>query len=352
MSLGPLMIDLAGTELSAEERELLRDPRVGGVILFSRNYGDPAQLAALVAEVHGVRSPPLLVAVDHEGGRVQRFRSGFTALPAAARYGEVYDQAPARALEVAETGGWLMAAELRAVGVDFSFAPVLDLNRGVSDVIGDRAFHSRPEAAAELALAFMRGMQRAGMAAVGKHFPGHGSVAADSHVALPVDPRPLAEIRAEDLLVFERLVPSGLPAIMPAHVVFPAVDERPAGFSRIWLQEILRGQLGFQGAIVSDDLSMAGAAFVASRGDRARMAVGAGCDLLLLCNDPEGVGEVLDALAGYRNPVSQARLAPLRGRGHMLWGDLQASADWRDAATLIARLEREPELAPGADRLA
>ena len=167
MSLGPLMIDLAGTELSAEERELLRDPRVGGVILFSRNFVDPAQLAALVAEVHGVRSPPLLVAVDHEGGRVQRFRGGFTVLPAAARYGEVYDHAPARALQVAETGGWLMAAELRAVGVDLSFAPVLDLNRGVSHVIGDRAFHARPEVAAELARAFMRGMQRAGMAARG-----------------------------------------------------------------------------------------------------------------------------------------------------------------------------------------
>ncbi len=352
MSLGPLMIDLAGTELSAEERDLLRDPRVGGVILFSRNFVDPGQLAALVAEVHGVRSPPLLVAVDHEGGRVQRFRGGFTVLPAAARYGEVYDHAPARALQVAETGGWLMAAELRAVGVDLSFAPVLDLNRGVSHVIGDRAFHARPEVAAELARAFMRGMQRAGMAAVGKHFPGHGSVAADSHVALPVDRRPLADIRAEDLLVFERLVHYGLPAIMPAHVVFPAVDDRPAGFSRVWLQEILRGQLGFQGAIVSDDLSMAGATFVASRGDRAHAALEAGCDLLLLCNDREGAGEVLDALAGYRNPVSQARLARLHGRGHGLRGDLLASAGWRDAATLIARLEREPELALGDDGLA
>ncbi|MCU0934599.1 MAG: beta-N-acetylhexosaminidase [Gammaproteobacteria bacterium] len=352
MSLGPVMIDLAGTALAPEDRELLRHPLVGGVILFSRNYESPEQLAALAAEVHALRTPPLLVTVDHEGGRVQRFRDGFAPLPAAARYGEVYDRSPATALRLAETGGWLMAAELRAVGVDLSFAPVLDLNRGVSHVIGDRAFHARPEVVADLARAFMRGMQRAGMAAVGKHFPGHGSVAADSHDALPVDPRPLADIRAEDLLTFERMVRFGLPAIMPAHVVFPAVDDRPAGFSRTWIEGILRGQLGFQGAVVSDDLSMAGATFVADRGERAKAALDAGCDLLLVCHDRQGVDQVLRALADYRNPVSQARLARLHGRGHVTRAELLASAGWRDAATLVARLEREPELALGDDGLA
>ncbi len=352
MSLGPVMIDLAGTVLTAEDRELLQHPLAGGVILFSRNYESPEQVAALVAEVHALRNPPLLVTVDHEGGRVQRFRDGFTVLPAAARYGEVYDRSPATALRLAETGGWLMAAELRAVGIDVSFAPVLDLNRGVSHVIGDRAFHARPEVVAELARAFMRGMQRAGMAAVGKHFPGHGSVAADSHDSLPVDPRPLADMRSEDLLAFERMVHYGLPGIMPAHVVFPAVDDRPAGFSRAWIEGILRGQLGFQGAVVSDDLSMAGATFVADRSERATAALDAGCDLLLVCHDRQGVGEVLDALADYRSPVSQARLARLHGRGHTSRADLLASAGWRDAAALVTRLEREPELALGDDGLA
>jgi len=352
MSLGPLMIDLAGLELAAEERDLLHDPLVGGVILFSRNYESPAQVAALVAEIHAVRSPALLVAVDHEGGRVQRFRDGFTVLPAPARYGDLYGRSPARGLEMAESAGWLMAAELRAVGVDFSFAPVLDLNRGVSRVIGDRAFHRRPEVVAELARAFMRGMQRAGMVAVGKHFPGHGSVEADSHDSLPVDPRPYADIQGEDLLAFERMVHYGLAAIMPAHVVFPAVDDRPAGFSRRWIEGILRGRIGFQGAVVSDDLSMAGAAHIAEPGARAAAAIEAGCDLVLVCHDREAVARALETLAGYHSPVSQARLARLHGRGHGNRAELLASAGWRDAATLIARLEREPELALGDDGVA
>ena len=352
MSLGPLMIDLAGLELAAEERDLLRDPLIGGVILFSRNYESPAQVAALVADIHAVRSPPLLVAVDHEGGRVQRFRDGFTVLPAPARYGDLYGRSPARGLEIAESAGWLMAAELRAVGVDFSFAPVLDLNRGVSRVIGDRAFHRRPEVVAELARAFMRGMQRAGMVAVGKHFPGHGSVEADSHDALPVDPRPYADIQAEDLLAFERMVHYGLPAVMPAHVVFPAVDDRPAGFSRRWIEGILRGRIGFQGAVVSDDLSMAGAAHIAEPGARAAAAIEAGCDLVLVCHDREAVARALETLAGYHNPVSQARLARLHGRGHGSRDDLLASADWQVAAAAVTRLEREPELALGDDSVA
>ena len=229
VSLGPLILGLEGLELSAEEQRLLRHPLVGGIILFSRNYQSAEQVAALIAAVHSLRQPRLLVAVDHEGGRVQRFREGFTALPAVRRLGEVYDQNPAGAKRLARVSGWLMATELRAVGVDFSFAPVLDLDRGVSRVIGDRAFHHDPEVVADLAHAYMSGMQKAGMEAVGKHFPGHGAVEADSHLELPVDERSYVDIAAEDLLVFKRMVHYGLAGVMPAHVVYPGVDSQPAG---------------------------------------------------------------------------------------------------------------------------
>ena len=231
MALGPVMLGLEGPELSAQERELLRHPLVGGVILFTRNYQSPAQLTALTGVIHALRQPRLLIAVDHEGGRVQRFRDGFTRLPAVRRLGELYDQDRMRAKQLARGTGWLMAAELRAVGVDFSFAPVLDLDHGVSSIIGDRAFHSDPEAVADLAHAYVSGMQKAGMEAVGKHFPGHGGIAADSHLELPVDPRPLAVLETADLLAFERMIHYGLAALMPAHVRYPAVDDQPAGFS-------------------------------------------------------------------------------------------------------------------------
>ncbi|HCU53466.1 MAG TPA: beta-N-acetylhexosaminidase, partial [Gammaproteobacteria bacterium] len=256
MSLGPVMLDVAGLELAPEERERLRHPLTGGVILFARNYETPEQIAALVRTIHELRKPPLLVAVDHEGGRVQRFREGFTALPAVARFGEVWDENPARGRRLSETAGWLMATELRAVGVDFSFAPVLDVNRGISRVIGDRSFHASPDAVAELAHAWMIGMHRAGMAATGKHFPGHGGVEADSHVAVPVDERSYQDIYMEDIVPFERMIEFGLEGIMPAHVIYSRVDPQPAGYSQFWLQQTLRGELGFEGVIFSDDLSM------------------------------------------------------------------------------------------------
>ena len=346
------MLDLSGPALSAAEREALLAPAAGGVILFSRNHESREQITALAAEIHALRSPPLLVAVDHEGGRVQRFREGFTALPAPARLGEMFDLEPERALRLAETAGWVMAAELRAVGVDFSFAPVLDLGRGVSTVIGDRAFHRRPAVVAQLARAYVRGVQRAGMAAVGKHFPGHGGVAADSHDTLPVDPRPYAEIQAQDLVPFERLIHAGLAAVMPAHVVFPAVDSQPAGFSRRWLRAVLRERLGFQGAVVSDDLSMAGALVIPDPVARVRAALEAGCDLVLACRDPASRPAILAALADHRDPVANARLARLHGRGHLTWADLERGSEWRQAAASVSALERAPELALGDDATA
>ncbi|HEY9051808.1 MAG TPA: beta-N-acetylhexosaminidase, partial [Gammaproteobacteria bacterium] len=279
MSLGPVMLDLAGTTMTAEEREMLLHPQAGGVILFTRNYESPQQISELVAEIHQLRSPHLLVAVDHEGGRVQRFREGFTSIPPAAVFGHIYKHDPAKALKMAEQCGWLMASECRAVGIDMSLAPVLDLGRGVSGVIGDRAFHHNPDKVAELAHQFMRGMQRAGMAATGKHFPGHGSTREDSHVAHPVDQRELNDILMEDIRPFERMIHYGLAAIMPAHVVYPRVDKLPAGYSEIWLKRILRQQLGFQGVIFSDDLSMEAAGVAGDFTHRAKAAINAGCDM-------------------------------------------------------------------------
>jgi len=271
------MLDLNGVDITPEEREILSHPLVGGVILFSRNFASVAQLEALVESLHEIRSPRLLIAVDHEGGRVQRFRDGFTALPAAAHFGQVYDQNPQLGHHLAEVAGWLMAVELRAVGIDFSFAPVLDVDHGVSAVIGDRAFHQDPAVVTELARAYIKGMHEAGMAATGKHFPGHGGVEADSHTAIPVDERDYNDIYAHDILPFKRLVQHGLAAVMPAHVIYPKVDKLPAGFSSYWLKEILRQRLGFQGVIFSDDLDMQGASVIGdSYTERARVALAAG----------------------------------------------------------------------------
>ncbi len=316
MTLGPVMVDLCGTELSAEEREVLRHPLVGGVILFSRNYESPAQLTSLTQAIHALRQPPLLIGVDHEGGRVQRFREGFTRIPPMRRLGEIWDRHPQQARKLSHQVGYVLAAELRACGVDFSFTPVLDLEYGASQVIGDRAFHRTPQAIAELAHHLMLGLKEAGMAAVGKHFPGHGFVAADSHLAIPVDERDLADIRLFDLEPFRQMIHYGLPAMMPAHVIYPQVDDKPAGFSKVWLKNMLRGELGFDGVIFSDDLSMEGAKAGGDVVTRGQAALDAGCDMVLVCNDPGSAKNLLDGLHWKISALSLTRLMRMHGKPH------------------------------------
>ncbi len=335
MALGPVMMGIAALQLSAEERELLQHPLIGGVILFSRNYESPQQVTALIADIHALRTPRLLVTVDHEGGRVQRFRSGFTELPAVAQLGKVYDQQPKAARELAELSGWLMAVEMRAIGIDFSFAPVLDLGCGISEVIGDRAFHSNPEVVADLAHHYMIGMHRAGMAATGKHYPGHGGVVEDSHLALPVDKRRYEDLQMEDLVPFDRMVHFGMEAVMVAHVIYEQVDPDLAGFSNFWLQEVLRKRLKFQGVIFSDDLEMEGASVVGDVADRAEAAIAAGCDMVLVCKEFDAVVGVLERLKNWHNPTSQLRFARLHGRGSVTRTALQQDAAWKSAVEKV-----------------
>lgn len=343
MTLGPLMIDLRGTTLDAEDRELLAHPLVGGLILFTRNFANIEQLEELIREVRAVRTPPVLIAVDQEGGRVQRFREGFTVLPPMRTIGREYDMDRSAGRQLARQCGWLMAAELRAVGVDISFAPVVDLDHGVSAVIGDRAFHRDPKAVAELAIAFAKGMREAGMMATAKHFPGHGAVAPDSHVALPVDRRALADLD-DDLYPYQRLIDNGLASIMAAHVVFAAVDPLPAGFSRTWLQDELRGRMRFSGAIFSDDLNMAGAGVVGDMPERARAALRAGCDMVPICNNRQGVLQVIDSLSGTADPVSQVRLARLHGKAAADRMALRRSTQWQACEQAVKACMDRPDL--------
>jgi beta-N-acetylhexosaminidase len=344
MSLGALMIDLAGTTVAAEEYELLRHPLVGGVILFTRNYAGPDELTALVSAIHAARTPALIVAVDQEGGRVQRFRPGFSLLPPARRIGHEFDLDARAGLTLARSLGWLMAAELRAHGVDISFAPCVDLDYGLSEVVGDRAFHASPDAVGQLAVAWMHGMRDAGMAATAKHFPGHGAVVADSHLTLPVDRRTLADL-APDLAPYRRLIANGLPAIMAAHVLFPAVDPAPASLSGHWIRDVLRGDLMFQGVVFADDLSMGGAA--AAYGDvvtRARQALAAGCDMLPVCNNRASVIELLEHLDVEPQPTSSMRLVRLHGRASPGYAELTASGEWLRARELLAQSAAAPPL--------
>ncbi len=336
MSHGPVMLDLQGTELLPEEREMLLHPAAGGVILFARNYASPQQVYQLVREIHALRTPALLVAVDQEGGRVQRFGDRLTRLPPAAWYAGRAGIAREQAVHAAREGGWLMAAELRALGIDFSFAPVLDVDRGASTVIGDRSFGASATLVAELAQAWAHGAREAGMASVGKHFPGHGAVAADSHHELPVDEREFEDLWLEDLVPFRRLIEGGLEAVMPAHVVYPAVDGLPAGFSRRWLGGVLRERLRFQGVIFSDDLNMAAAAVAGAHAERAEAALAAGCDMVLVCNAPAAAGAVLERLAAYRDPVAQSRLVRLHGKGGTTLQRLHEAPRWRRALELVS----------------
>ncbi len=326
---GSLMVDIAGTWLTAEDRQLLRQPEVGGLIIFARNIDSPRQVRELCASIRALR-PDLILAVDQEGGRVQRLRQGFVRLPAMRALADT-----ANAEYLAEQCGWLMATEVLAVGLDLSFAPVLDLDHQRSAVVGSRAFEGDPLRATQLAGAFIRGMNAAGMAACGKHFPGHGWAEADSHVAIPTDERSLEQLRAADLVPFSRL--SGqLAAVMPAHVIYPQVDNRPAGFSRRWLQDILRGELGFDGVIFSDDLSMAGAHVVGDAASRIEAAFSAGCDMGLVCNDRAAAELALGAAQRMRITPSP-RIASMRGQGtactdyrqHPRW--LQALCALKDA---------------------
>ncbi len=328
--LGPLMIDIAGTALSDLDRERLSHPLVGGAILFSRNYQSPGQLEALCAEIHALREPRLPIAVDHEGGRVQRFREGFTHLPPMCRLGEWWQRDASAALEAARGIGYVLAAELRACGVDFSFTPVLDLDWGRSSVIGDRAFHSDSRAVTQLAEALIEGLHAAGMAACGKHFPGHGWVEADSHVAIPVDERSLQEIET-DMQPYAALK---LDAVMPAHVIYPKVDSRPAGFSPLWIEK-LRKDYGFDGVIFSDDLSMEGASVAGDIVARANAAWDAGCDMLLVCNAPDCVGELLSRWQPAPDPVRANRIGCLLPRQPAFsWATL--ANDGRRLAALAA----------------
>src|ERR1700683_1615721 len=313
MSLGPLMLDIAGTALTAADREVLAHPLVGSVILFTRNYVEPAQLQALVADIQSVRSPALLIAMNHEGGRVRRFRPGFSALPPLRRIGHAFDADAQQGLSMARSLGWLMAAEMAACGVDISFAPCVDLDYGLSEIIGDRAFHADAQAVAQLAIAYVHGMRDAGMAATAKHFPGHGAVVADSHMALPVDRRELADLQ-DDIAPYRLLIANALAGVMVAHVMYPAIDALPASLSKRWILGILRGDLRFQGAVFTDDLSMGGAASAGDVTTRARLALSAGCDMLPVCNNRPGVAALLDRLTFEPEPASQLRLVRMRGR--------------------------------------
>ena len=308
--IGALMLDIAGTHLTQEDIELLQAPQVGGVILFGRNIESPAQVRALTDHMRQIR-PDILIAVDQEGGRVQRLKQGFTLLPAMGRFGELYQSEPERALQLSEKCGWLMAIEVLAVGIDFSFAPVLDLN-DISDVIGDRSFATNIQDIIPLASAFLKGMKRAGMASTGKHFPGHGSVKADSHVAAAVDPRSYEEIQQKDMQTFIQLQ-SQLDALMPAHVIYSQVDPNPAGFSEFWIQKILRQELGFDGVLFSDDLSMQAACVAGGADARIQAALKAGCDMGLVCNDRAAQCLALEGIVDLPLP-NQERLERMRGR--------------------------------------
>ncbi|MFN3986539.1 MAG: beta-N-acetylhexosaminidase [Rhodocyclaceae bacterium] len=340
LPLGPVMLDVAGLTLTDEERERLTDPLVGGVILFARNFSDSEQLMALTEDIRGLRDPQLVIAVDHEGGRVQRFRSGgFTRLPPMRLLGEMWERDHVDALEAARSVGFVLAAELLAHGVDLSFTPVLDLDYGVSRVIGDRAFHRDPQVVGQLAGALAAGMSDAGMGCVGKHFPGHGFIEADSHVEIPVDSRSFDAVWEADIAPYRHRVGRRLSGVMPAHVRYDNIDPQPAGFSRFWLQDVLRGRLGFTGTVFSDDLTMEGATVVGDILARAKAAFAAGCDMVLVCNRPDLASDLLDRWAPEVSPEVRARIAALKARKRLGDAfDLELNPAYRDARERVGCL--------------
>ncbi|MEN3810012.1 beta-N-acetylhexosaminidase [Chromobacterium piscinae] len=336
---GPVMVDVAGFSLTEAERARLSHPLVGGIILFRRNFQNIDQLRALTAEIRALRSPHLLIAVDHEGGRVQRFLDGFTRLPPMSVLGEAWDRDQEEARKLAETVGYVLAAELSACGIDLSFTPVLDLDWERCAVIGNRSFHRDPEAVAELAEALQQGLGRGGMMSCGKHYPGHGYVEGDSHHLMPQDDRSLAQIEQDDLVPFARLADAGMGAVMPAHVLYPSVDSQPAGFSKVWLTDILRGKIGFDGVIFSDALDMAGAAGAGTYVQRADAALAAGCDMVLVCNQPEEADTMLAALLPPPQPKLAERLERMAGKSRAEdWQRLIATPDFAAAQAVVKQL--------------
>jgi beta-N-acetylhexosaminidase len=345
MTLGPVMLDVEGIELTQEDKELLQHPSVGGVILFSRNFEGIEQLEILTREIRSARNDNLLIAVDHEGGRVQRFIEGFTRLPAVRRFGEYYDHNSKGAKQLAQDAAWLMAVELRSVGVDFSFAPVVDLDYGLCEVIGDRAFHCNPKIVYELAHAYCHGMEEAGMASVAKHFPGHGAVEEDSHLAVPVDSREFEELYQKDILPFRLLIQDNLAAIMPAHIIYEKVDTHPAGFSSFWLKKVLRQRLNFTGVIFSDDLNMHGASVAGNNySDRALAALNAGCDMVLICNNRPAATEIVETINGHIDPISVTRLARMHGRHEISRQALHKMQKWHQVSATMQKYLDDPNL--------
>lgn len=337
------MVDVASTSLTSHEKQRLKHPLVGGVILFARNFEDRRQLEALCRDIHGSRNDPLLIAVDHEGGRVQRFRTdGFTPIPAMGHLGELWMRDPLRAVRLATEAGYVLGAELRACGVDLSFTPVLDLDHGRSRVIGNRAFHGDARVVSLLARGLIQGLGLAGMAACGKHFPGHGYAEADSHLEIPVDERPLADILRDDAAPYGWLGDMVLPAVMPAHVVYPKVDAQPAGFSRVWIRKVLRTDLAYDGAVFSDDLTMQGATIAGDILARAEAALTAGCDMVLVCNRPDLADELLARLSVTPDPESVRRVRRLMPAAAAPdWETLQANPRYQHARAL------QSEVVPG-----
>ena len=337
--MGPIMLDVSGFELTHEEIDILDHPLVGGLILFSRNYHDQKQLSDLVRHIRSVTRNDVIIATDHEGGRVQRFRQGFSDIPAMGSIHLQTDGDIQQSGYLCEQFGWLMAAELLAFDIDISFAPVLDIH-GVSAVIRDRSFHQKPDIIVQLASDFIKGMHRAGMSATGKHFPGHGNVLEDSHVAMPIDKRSREDIFNLDMAIFKSIHQQGLlDAVMPAHVIYPEVDDLPAGFSETWIKQILRQELDFDGVVFSDDLSMQGAVQMGHVVQRAELAITAGCDMVLVCNDPMGAVKVIDGLPSGMSlhKISIDRIKRLKKTSSLDFFHLKKTSEYQVASKVLGQ---------------